>query len=116
VKPRVMGAEEFDLQQKKLGGMHETTAKVPVHTESLDDLTRAILEAFNLALCVVDAESGLKLAGVTVFDEKPFLLSLVKEGSEVTFKINCENTILGNMAKSNLTKALTTVVGTEKQS
>jgi len=97
--------------------MHEITAKAPVHTDSLDDFTRAILEAFNLALCVVDAESGtLKLAGVTVFDERPFLLSLVKEGVEVTFKINCENTILAAMAKSSLIKALAGVVGTEKQS
>ena len=102
---------------EKLGGMNEIAAKTPVHTDSLDDLTRAILEAFNLALCVVDAAPGtLKLAGVTIFDDKPFLLSLTKEAGEVSVKINCENPILGAMAKTNLVKALASVEGTEKQS
>jgi len=66
----------------------------------------------------MDAENGIfRFAGVTIFDDKPFLLSLAvsKDTSEATFRINCENTILAAMAKTNLVKALALLEG-EKHS
>jgi len=104
VKPKILPPEEFEVQQKRLSGMHEVSATAPLRWDSLEGLSRCVLEAFNLAPCVVDFTSGtFKFAGLTIFDDKPFLLSLVvSQDNEASFRINCENTILAAMAKQTL--------------
>jgi hypothetical protein len=89
--------------------MHEVTDKGTVNKECFGDLTQCIMENFHLAPCIVDVEEGLfKFAGVTIFDDRPFLLSITadKDGGEVRIRINCENTILASMAKTRTIKVL----------
>jgi len=106
--------------------MHETSGKCVVSSGGENALTHIVLECLYLAPCAVDPEKGtFKFVGVTIFDDKPFLLSFQfnkktdteEEGAaekaaaatEVLFKINCENTILASMAKTKLVKALSSL-------
>lgn len=98
VVPVDLSIQEFTENQKKLGGMHESSEPVSVSEDNISDIPRIVLTVAYLANIPSGQEGKYRFAGKTLTDQGIILVSIdVTTEGIGKCSVNCENTILASM-------------------
>lgn len=100
VVPADLSIQEFAENQKKLGGMHESSEPISVSENNVSDIVRIVLTVAYLANIPSGQEGKYRFAGKCLLgNDQGILLVSIDVNSEGIGKcsVNCENTILASM-------------------
>lgn len=99
VTPEEMSLQEFTENQKKLGGMHESSEPISVSEKGLPNIIKTVLTIAYLANVPTGQDGKYKFAGRTLLSDQGVILVSIDVKAEGIGKcsVNCENTILSSM-------------------
>ena len=114
LRPSPLSRAEFAAIRGRLGGMHESTARLPARPdgESSAALARAVLRCLNMAVLDTDADAGGEAGGEVLFSaatlhsEQPVLLSLLPEPGGLKVLVHADDAMAGPLLLDEAKEAL----------
>ena len=116
LRPSPLSRAEFAAIRGRLGGMHESTARLPARPdgETPAALARAVLRCLNMAMLDTDADAGgggeaggeALFSAVTLHSDQPVLLSLLPEPGGLKVQVHADDAMAGPLLLDEAKEAL----------